>query len=171
MKELSKKASQRDLFLHFLAMITLYISAISLTTVLFQIINIYIPDVAANSYDYYGGFDPAKRLLRNALSFLIVMFPVCAFSLHLLNKSYKKDTEKQKLHIRKTIIYFTLFIVSFIILFTLVSLVNGFLNGEMTLRFGLKVLSTLLVAGSVFGYYQWDLVQFKEANKDNHSET
>ena len=155
------KASPKDLFLHFLAMFTLYISAISLTVVLFQIINIWIPDpLDQNIYNY--GYDREERALRNGLSFLIVMFPVCLYSLRAVHKSYEEKKEKAQLYIRKLIIYFTLFVVSFIIMFTVVSLINNFLNGELTLRFFLKILSSMFVAVSVFGYYRWDLKHFKE---------
>jgi len=161
------KASARDLFLHFLAMFTLYISAISLTTVLFQLINIQIPDPLDTGYGYM--IDGARRTLRFGLSFLIVMFPVCIYSLHLVNKVYGEQKEKATLGIRKGIIYFTLFVVSFIIMITLVILLNNFLNGELTMRFFLKILSTLFVAGSIFWYYRWDLHRFKESRADVHS--
>jgi hypothetical protein len=42
-----------------------------------------------------------------------------------------------------------------------VSLINTFLGGELTLRFFLKVLTVLFVAGSIGGYYIWDLKKFK----------
>ncbi len=155
------KASQKDIFLHFLVMFTLYISAISFTSVLFQIINITIPDPLLN-FGYGYMYDGARGILRTALSFLVVMFPVCVYSTRLLNKSYEENKERTQLRIRKSIIYFTLFIVSFIIMFTLVFLLNQFLKGELTLRFFLKLASTLFVAGSIFGYYRWDLQRFKE---------
>lgn len=162
MLQLTTKATSRDLFLHFLAMFTLYISAISLTTVLFQVINIQIPDPLEDTQSYPYRLDSARRLLRHSLSFLIVMFPVCVYSLRLVQKTYDTDKEKAKLGIRKAIIYFTLFVVSFIIMFTLVFLINRFLNGELTVRFFLKMISTLLVAGTIFWYYRWDLHRFKE---------
>lgn len=160
------RRSPRDLFLHFLAMFTLYISAISLTTVLYQIINILVPDTLAG-IDVYSA-NAAERILRMALSFLIVMLPVCVYSIMILNKTYVADPQKAVLPVRKAIIYFTLFVVSFIIMFSLVFLLNSFLQGELTLRFFLKLLSVLFVAGSIFGYYRWELKQFRKEESSIH---
>lgn len=159
MTDVKPRANQRDIFWHLLGMGTLYVSAIALTTVLFQIVNILIPDpiLAGGGYGYA---DSAKRLLRMAVSALVIMFPVCVYALKQIQESYEKEKEKRELRIRKSIIYFTLFVVSFIIMFTLVFLINRFLSGELTTRFFLKLVSTLLVAGSVFGYYRWDLHRF-----------
>ncbi len=165
MDDVKPRASQRDIFWHLLGMGTLYASAIALTTVLFQIVNILVPDpiIAGGGYGYV--VEGAKTLLRNAISFLVVMFPVCAYALKQINESYANDPMKHDLRIRKTIIYFTLFVVSFIIMFTLAFLLNKFLAGELTARFFLKLLSTLVVAGSVFGYYRWDLRRFDAPKK------
>lgn len=154
------KATHRDIFFHFLAMFTLYISAISLTVVLFQIINISFPDPVS---DQYYAVDRYRRALRSGLSFLIVMFPVMIFSLRMLAKTYKDRAVARALSIRKTITYFTLFVVSFIIMFTLVFVLNQFLDGELTSRFAFKALSTLLVAGAIFWYYRLDLRDIQQA--------
>ena len=157
------KASQRDLFWHFLGMFTLYISAISLTTVFYQIINLTIPDPLVIQENMGYLFDQARDLLRTAVSFLIVMFPVCVLSFRTVTRAYAADPLKAQLRIRKSIIYFTLFVVSFIIMFTVVFLINSFLKGELTLRFFLKLLSIFFVAGSIFWYYRCDLRRYREA--------
>ncbi len=154
------KTSPKDFFLHLLAMVALYGSAISLCTVLFQIINLTIPDALQNDVYYYG-FDNAKRLLRNGLSFLIVLFPVYGATMWHLHKSYLLDQSRRNLRVRKWLTYFTLFAAALIIIFTLVTLLNHLLNGELTSRFALKVVSVFFVAGSIFGYYWWDLKKFK----------
>ncbi len=161
MGDAKPRASQRDLFWHFLGMGTLYVSAISLTSVLFQIVNILVPDpIVYDGGIYSYALDGAKRTLRFAVSALVIMFPVCVYALKQIQESYEKEKEKRELRVRKSIIYFTLFVVSFIIMMTLIFLINRFLSGELTLRFFLKLLSTLIVAGSVFGYYRWDLHRF-----------
>jgi hypothetical protein len=65
------------------------------------------------------------------------------------------------LWIRKWLIYFTLFAAALIIIGDLVTLLNRFLEGELTVRFLLKVLAVFFVAGSVFYYYLWDLRKHK----------
>jgi hypothetical protein len=51
----------------------------------------------------------------------------------------------------------TLFLAAVTIISDLVALVNRFLEGEITTRFILKALVVLVVVGSVFSYYFWDL--------------
>ncbi len=155
------KTSPKDFFLHLLAMVSLYGSAISLCVVLFQLVNIGIPDPLDQAGGYYYAGDMARRLLRNGLSFLIVLFPVYGATMWHLNKSYLADESKRNLRVRKWLTYFTLFVAALIIIFTVVTLLNHLLNGELTLRFGLKVLSVVFVAGSIFGYYFWDLKKYK----------
>jgi hypothetical protein len=65
--------------------------------------------------------------------------------------------EKRELKLRKWLTYFTLFISAVTIIVDLMIFVYNFLNGELSVRFVLKVLVVLLVACGVFGYYMWDL--------------
>ncbi|HYE59630.1 MAG TPA: DUF5671 domain-containing protein [Candidatus Kapabacteria bacterium] len=149
------KTSPKDFFLHLLAMVALYVSAVSLTTVVFQLINLSVPD-ALDQHGYYTA-DSARRIIRSSLSFLIVFFPVYLYTSWHLHTTYLKDVVKRSLWIRRWLLYFTLFVAALINIFTLVSLVNHLLDGELTLRFCLKVLTIFFVAGSIFGYYLWDL--------------
>jgi len=161
MKNTRIRASARDVFWHVLAMATLYVSASSLSVVLFQLINIAIPDeLGATLYYGYDQAEQYRSVLRSGLSFLLIFFPVCLYAFSRLNTLYRQKKETTSLGVRRAIIYFTLFVVSLIIMFTLVFLVNQFFDGEITLRFILKSISTLLVAGTIFGYYRWDLKRF-----------
>lgn len=148
------KSTPRDFFAHLLSSILLYVSAASFVTVMFQLINIKIPD-AIETGDYQ--VINAKNTLRNALSALIVFFPVYLLLMSYLQRIYKKDSAMRNLRIRRWLIYFTLFIASLIILGSLASVVNRFLGGELTLRFGLKILTLIFVTGAIFGYYLWDV--------------
>lgn len=150
------RMSPKDIFLHLLSIVTLYASAGSILALLFQYINVYIPDPL--EYDYYH-FTSAYDTIRLSISLLVVIFPVYIWTTRFLNKSYAEEPEKQNLHIRKWLLYFTLFAAALIIMGDLVSLINTFLNGELTARFLLKILSVFLVAGSVFWYYHADLKQ------------
>lgn len=150
-------ASPKDFFLHLLMMVTLYASAISLTTVLFQLINIYIPDSAVDIYNWTGSYEYYYRSLRTGLSTLIVMFPVYVFTMRHLRKTYKELPEKLHLVIRKWLIYFTLFVASIIIMIDIIALLNNFLNGELLLRFVLKALSILFISFSIFWMYITEL--------------
>ena len=151
MEQEIKRNIPRDLFLHLLAVVTLYWSAISFVTILWQFINYWFPDIL--NY-YYSGFSGP---IRFAVASLIIVFPVFIGVSWYLNKLYAKEAVVRESKIRKWLIYLTLFIASLVIIGDLVSIINTLLGGEPTLRFILKALSIILVAGVIFGYYLDDV--------------
>ena len=144
------KTQPKDIFIQLLAIITLYISAISFITLLFQIINVIFPD-PLNYYYNPGG------AIRWALSSLVVIFPVLVWISRFLYKDLAANPEKAEFRLRKWLIYFTLFAAAVIILGDLITLIYNFLEGDLTVRFILKILVVLGVVGSVFWYYLYDL--------------
>jgi len=151
-----KKTSPKDVFLQLAVIAALYFAAGAFITLLFQLINIWLPDVLNDGY-YYGMGRPYLGALRFALATLIVVYPVLLVLARALAKSYKEDSEKHESRLRKWLVYFTLFLAASIMLGDLISLVWNFLGGELTLRFVLKSLAMLLVLGTIFAYYRWDL--------------
>lgn len=146
------KSTPKDVFLHLLSILALYISASSLITLFFQYINILFPDKLQPLY-YSGVAD----LIRYAMASLIIVFPVFVFVSWTLNNDYNAEPEKRGLKIRRWLVHFTLFVAAAIIVGDLVVLVYNFLGGDLTARFILKVLSFLSVAGAVFIFYLLDL--------------
>lgn len=163
MEDTKPKTSPKDFFLHLLAIVTLYASAISFTTILFQIINISLPDLLEQRNYYLE--DSYRSMLKTGLSFLIVMFPTYLGTMWFLQKGYRTAPETRKLWVRRWLVHLTLFVAALIIIGDLISLFNTFFDGELTLRFVLKILSVLFVAASVFGYYFWDI------RRDDQAET
>lgn len=147
-----KRNIPRDLFLHLLAIVTLYWSAISFVTLLWQHINYYFPD-NLNNYYYLG----VAGLVRFAVSSLIIVFPIFIVVSWYLNKLYAKEAQVRESKIRKWLIYLTLFIASLVIIGDLVSIINNLLSGGTTAQFILKALSVLFVAAITFGYYLDDV--------------
>lgn len=148
-----KRNIPRDLFLHLLAIVTLYWSAVSFVTLLWQYINYFFPDALNRYYNYIDSAGP----IRFAVASLIIVFPVFILVSWALNKIYAKESVVRESKIRKWLIYLTLFIASLVIIGDLIAVINMFLGGEITARFILKALSVLLVAGAVFGYYLDDV--------------
>lgn len=146
------KSSPKDVFLHLLSIIALYISAGSLIALFFQYINILFPDKLQPIY-YSGVADT----IRYSMASLIIVFPGYLFVLWMLNEDYGAEPEKRGLKIRKWLVYFTLFLAAIIIAGDLIALVYNFLGGELTVRFVLKIFSIFLVVGAVFLYYFLDL--------------
>ena len=151
---MEQKTSPKDVFLHLLAIITLYVSAGSLVALLFQYIDVLLPDPL--EFSRYA-LDSAYSVIRFSISSLAVIFPLYLWASWLLNRSYKIEPKKRELRIRKWLLYFTLFAAALIIAGDLVTLINRFLEGELTWRFVLKVLAVLFTASSIFGYYFLDL--------------
>ena len=84
------KASPKDVFLHLFSMVTLYGSAISLITLLFQYINLAIPDALMQGYYYEGAY----QSIRFAVASLMVLFPAYVWVTWFLNTIYEKEPDK-----------------------------------------------------------------------------
>ncbi len=149
-----KRNLPREVFLHLLAIVTLYWSTASFITLLFQYVNYFLPDSLLREYEYSRVYITP---LRVAVSSLIIVFPVFIFISWFLNKGYIRNPLLREMKLRKWLIYFTLFVAALIIVGDLVRIVFIFLGGEITSRFILKALSILFVAGVVFGYYLNDV--------------
>lgn len=61
--------------------------------------------------------------------------------------------------------YLTVFVAALIVIGDLVALINTFLEGELTTRFILKVLTIFFIAGSVFSHYYFELRELKSKLK------
>lgn len=154
MENQNEKISPKHVFLHLFTTAMLYVTVINILTFVFQYVNLYIKDPLvsdffSNNYSY--------GLIRYSLASIIIVFPLFIWGSWFLNKIYLKTPEIRQMKTRKWIIYFTLFVIALIIVGDLVRTLLSFLNGEITLRFILKALSVLIVTGSIFGYYLWDV--------------
>jgi hypothetical protein len=140
----------RDVFLYLLAIIGLGMVSVNFGTILFQLINIYVPDIVSDRHlrpeFYYGA-------IRWSISALVIVFPVFIWVTRFLKKDIMRFPEKRELKIRKWLLYLTLFVAGVVVIGDLVALVYSFLQGELTLRFLLKILTVFVIAGSIFYYY------------------
>lgn len=153
--------SAREAFYYLVMFLTLYIFTFSLGTILFQLVNQWLPDVLNDPYYY----DSTTQIIRSATAALITTFPIFLFMNRLLEKGIQKDPEKRSSKIRKWLTYLTLFVAAGIIIGDFITLLNGLLAGELTLRFTLKALIVFVIAGSIFGYYLWNLRQDEKESK------
>ncbi|TSA46599.1 hypothetical protein D4R52_00170 [bacterium] len=154
-----KKSGPREVFLHLLAIVSLYASAGSFTSLLYQYINIWIPDTLDRT-NYYT-MQSAYSGIRWSIAILIVVFPVYLFTTRYLGRLYSQSSEIRASRIRKWLVYLTLFVAALVIIGDLVTLVFRLLGGEYTTRFLLKVVVVFFVSGSIFYYYFNDLKRTK----------
>jgi hypothetical protein len=147
---MNMKITAKDFFLHIAAVDLLYTGTVALLNVLFRVINVAFPQVA--EYSYYS---PSISL---PVATLIVVFPLFLFISNIIRKSYVLEPGMLDYPVRKWLIYITLFIAGAVLAGDLVVLLYFFLDGrELSPAFLLKVLSVILVAGGIFGYYIDDL--------------
>lgn len=150
--EPSQKLTPKFFFLAIGSLVTLIASVSAFLNLVFASLDHVFPDVLTASYQY-GYVSYSYDAMRSALAILIIVFPVFL----LLSSLWKKMAQTKMSHwdeiIRKWIIYLILFLASITVIVDLVTLVRYFVSGEITVRFILKVVVTLLVAGMVGWHY------------------
>lgn len=145
------KSGPKDVFLHLLAIVTLYASVISFIALLWQYVNYQFPD----PQNYY--ITSVTDSIRWSASILVVMFPVYVLVSWLINRGYKIEPARREIRARKWLTYLTLFISALTVIVDVITLVYNLFGGDLTTRFFLKVLVVLITGAAVFGYYLWDL--------------
>ncbi len=148
------KVTPKDFFLWVGAMASLYMSVVSLIILFFEYINYLFPDPLERTY-YYS--DPYSGSIRFAMASLIVVVPLYLFLTRVLNQDVRRSPEKKDLWIRRWGIFLTLFVAGITLVIDLITLINTFLEGELTTRFALKVIAVFVVVGAGFLYYLLDL--------------
>jgi hypothetical protein len=144
--------SARDAFLYTVMFATLYVSAYNLGNLLFQLVNLAIPDpLEADLGSYIAGH------IRWAAASIIVAFPIFLLVARRIAREVLAEPSRRASGIRKWLTYLTLAATALIIVGDVIVLVFNLLGGELTLRFALKVLVVGGLAGAIFGYYSWSM--------------
>lgn len=149
--EATTRTTPRDVFLHLLLIVTLAISVISCINLVFQYVNVLIPD------ELTAGGTVGWDTVRWSSASLLIALPVFLFLSWQLERMFQKQPEHRGVAIRKWLVYLLLFVAAVTIIIDLIRLVGTFFGGSLTLQFSLKALWVLLVAAAIFGYYRWDL--------------
>ena len=150
MNDQIQKTYPRDVFMYLLNTITLYISASSFLSLVFDYINFAFPD-KLNPY-----YDPGSSI-RWTLSLFIIIFGVFLWTSRFIERDLAGNPYKNDLKIRRWLIYLTIFLAALLIIGDLVALIYNFLGGDLTMPFILKIISVLIIGGVVFWYYLYDL--------------
>lgn len=145
------RGGAREAFFHLLAFASLYTSVVSVLVLLFQYLNKLFPDVAFDNM--YFGDDGTQSMIRWFLAMLIVSFPLFVWISRIINGEISASPERAWSPVRRWLTYLTLFITAGVLVGDLITLLFYLLEGEISIRFILKVLVVLAVAGMVFSYY------------------
>lgn len=146
--------SAREAFLYLVLFTSLFLSAFHVGSILFELIEKAFPDPVASDF--------SARSLRWSVSYVVVSFPLYLVLMLRQQRELREDPAKRASKVRKWLTYLTLFVGAGFLVGDLVALVFHFLEGELTVRFLLKVLVVATLAGTVFGYYLRDLRKDEE---------
>ena len=153
------KVTPKDFFLWAGAMITLYVSVFAFISLIFSYLNYAMPDALS----YYSG-DPYSSGVSYEMASLIVLFPMFLVLMRLAHRDIERDPSRGEVWIRRWTLYLALFVAGATIAGDLITLIMYFFNGDVTLRFGLKILVVLLVASGGFLHFLADLRGYWRAN-------
>lgn len=146
---MENETNARDVFMYFLVVIVLAVSAANLGTLLFQYVNLYVPDttemVCVGSY--------CQDAIRWSLASIIVVFSVLMWAWRFLQHDVAAHPEKGDARIRRWLLYLTLFVAGGFLIGDAIALIFGWLQGNLTIQFALKVLVVLYIAATVFYYF------------------
>lgn len=145
------KTTPKDFFLWLGAMVALYVSAVSFILLYHTYIEAWFPDELIR----YG--DPYSGPIRFAIAALIVMFPLFIWFVRMLHKDVEREPVKKELWVRRWLVFLTLFIAGLVMAIDVIMLILSYLEGELSVRFGLKAFTVLAVLSGIFWYFLEEL--------------
>lgn len=138
----------KDAFLYLLSFATLATWTVAVGSIFFTLIDTHFPDPlnrAAQPLRLYN--------LANNLAALIVAFPIYLLVTRLIIRGLEQSPEARESGVRKWLTYIAMLIAVGIVIGDLVTFLTYFLRGDLTVRFVLKVVVVLVIAGGVLLYY------------------
>ena len=138
--------SAREAFLFLMLFASLYTAAFALASVLFDLIHLALPQP--------GDFTHATIVsLRYGIASTLVSFPLFLFMSRGVAREGVRNPGQRISPVRRWLTYLTLFVASVAVIADLITLVVRLLEGEITPRFGLKVLVVGVMVGAAFVYF------------------
>ncbi|MBC5811423.1 MAG: hypothetical protein GIW95_11325 [Candidatus Eremiobacteraeota bacterium] len=139
-----------DAFLYLLAFISLGFWTVAAGHLFFVLIDRRFPSTLDSPYLTAVG-------LRQSLSFelatVLIAFPIFMGVSTLIARALRERPESRESGVRKWLTYAALVVTAVILLSDAIWFVSAFIHGDVTVRFVLKSLVTLSIAGGIFGYY------------------
>jgi Domain of unknown function (DUF5671) len=142
--------SARDTFFHLLAFTALYTAAISLNFLLFTYIELALPDPVMRESTW--AMESALSSIRQSLATLIVSYPLFLLVWWYLLREIRTSPEIAKSGVRRWLTSLSLFVGAVTIMTDVICVVFHMVEGDLTLRFLLKVVALFVVTGALFIY-------------------
>lgn len=157
-----EKQNAKFAFFYMLSLVALVFASLATGMVVFQIINKKVVDLLTLAP---GGFE--QEALKIAISAIIIAAPIYFVMMRLINKSLLAGKLDKESGVRKWLTYFILLISAVVMIGWLIGTINSFLNGELSLKFILKSLTSILISALIFSYYLYD-IRRKDVGKNNN---
>lgn len=139
-------------FFYLVAFFALGFVATAIGQVIFQLINYLLVETTTS----YSG-DYLQSILRFAISALIIAAPTYYLATRKINSELAKENLDSDSAIRKWLTYIAIFIAIAVAIGDLITTLNSFLSGEITLKFALKAATIFAIVGGFGAYYFFDL--------------
>lgn len=143
-------SSPRDAFLHLLATALLYNSVVAAGSVLYVLLDRWLPLPGERPFWHTG-------VLRWAAAALVVSLPILVLVRRTIVRDQTANPIARVTPIYRFLAYFSLLLTVLVMAGDLVCLVIAFLGGDVGPRFFLKSLVVLLLAGGVYLWYSSDV--------------
>lgn len=144
--------SAKFAFFYMISLVALISTAIAIGVIIFQIINKNIIDVTEN---FSGNFN--MDALKFAIAAIIISAPIFFITTWQINKNLFLGFLDKDSGIRKWLTYLILFIASVVMIGYFIALIFNFLNGELTVKIILKIITAILISAIIFSYYFYDI--------------
>jgi Domain of unknown function (DUF5671) len=155
---MARGESAKDAFLHLLAFGTLGTWVGAIASLVFTLLDKYLPD-----YIVGGGFySNTSYSISTQLASIIVALPVYLYTMSIIMRDIEKSPEKADSGVRKWLTYIALLITAGVLIGDVITFLAYLLRGELTERFVLKVVTVVILAGGIFWYYLTTLKQEKQ---------
>jgi hypothetical protein len=141
----------KEAFYYLLTFTTLATWAFSAGWLLFALIEAKLPDPATLTDDWRRQAERFGISINVAL--VLIAFPVFLFVSRLVGKEVRADPERLESPVRKWLTYIALLIAAAIVIGDVATALAFFLRGDLTLRFVMKALVLLVLAGGILVYY------------------
>lgn len=150
--------SAREAFLYGLMFLALAMTAWNITTLGFELIELWLHDVT-DRYSLYN-----VSTVRWSISVLVVFFPLFLWMNTRAQSAAKADPGKRRSAVRKWFGYITLFLAALALLGDLIAVIYALLSGDLTTRFFAKAALVALTAGLIFLYFRGETREAEDAN-------
>lgn len=159
---MEKQQNAKFAFFYLLSLVALVFTAISTGMIIFQIINKTIADDLT-----LAPGDFSQDALRFAISAIIIAAPIFFVMTRLINKNLLSGKMEKESGIRKWLTYFILLVSAVVMIGWFIATVGSFLNGELTAKFILKSLTSILISALIFSFYLYDIKR-EDVSKNNN---